>query len=45
VCIRVHSWLKSKNSIDTFQRIPLKGESTLSAIALAKADSGTSEEN
>jgi len=34
---------KSKNSVDTFQRIPLKEQSTLSAVALAKADPGISE--
>jgi hypothetical protein len=32
VCIRAHWWLaetpKSKNSVDTFQRIPLKGQFT-----------------
>jgi hypothetical protein len=34
---------KSKNNVDTFQRAPLKGQSTLSAVALAKADTGTSK--
>ena len=27
-CIRVHSWLKTKISVDIFQRIPLEGEFT-----------------
>src|SRR5205823_11867761 len=35
---------KSKISVDIFQRIPLKGQFTLSAIALAKADSGPPRE-
>ena len=36
---------KSKNGVDIFHRIPLKGHSTLSAVALAKADPGNSEGN
>jgi hypothetical protein len=43
-CVRLHSWLKTKISVDTFQRILLKGQSTLSAVALAKADSGPPKE-
>ena len=43
-CIRLRSWLKTKISVDIFQRIPLKGHFTLSAIALAKADSGPPRE-
>jgi hypothetical protein len=34
---------KSQNSVDTVQRIPLKGQFTLSAVALAKADPGASK--
>jgi hypothetical protein len=43
VCIRVHLCLKTKIIVDKVQHIPVEGQFTLSAVALAKADPGASK--